>query len=455
MIIKKGEILTDKNGKEYVLGKRLGKGGQAEVRRVTVPATGEAFACKIYTKDPMGIKGNIEKLVELGALRDKDGNLLQEVVYPRVMVGQNGDPEGFGYIMELVKLDDYVTIPQARTNPAKYPNAKAICRILQNLAKVFEAIHRSYGMCYKDINENNIYFNPKTGDVKVIDNDNIGIKSEKSILGTPGYRAPEVILGDPPDNYTDRFSLAVFAYRLLIGGWPFDGPYTDHYCATHHQGISDGAEKTVYATNAIFTFHPTDKRNSILALPDAAARGKVQYWNHLPKEVKELFLSTFVTNLKKDARVNRPDNSDWIEVFQRVEQTLVQCPHCGALTFSESGSCFECNGDLGTDAAYRHHAMLNILRAGEASLKLKVAPGDEYTMGKMMKSQPDERVFRILYHKKDEMLGIKNLSTMTWTVIYSDNKRQRIAPGKIVQLKRGERIAVIPRMLQINVVDAR
>ena len=72
-----------------------------------------------------------------------------------------------------------------------------------------------------------------------------------------------------------------------------------------------------------------------------------------------------------------------------------------------------------------------------------------------MKFQPDERVFRILYHKKQEMLGIKNLSPLTWTVIYSDNKRQKIAPGRIVQLKQGERIAVIPRVLQINVVDAR
>ena len=454
MKIEKDAILKDANRKEYIIGKRLGKGGQAEVRLVTVPSTGEAFACKIYKKDPTGIRENIEKLIDLGPLRDKEGKILQEVVAPKVMVTQDGE-EGFGYIMELVDLNDYTTIPKAWANPAKYPSAKAICRIVQNLARVFEAIHRSYGMCYKDINENNIYFNPKTGDIKVIDNDNIGIKDTTSILGTPGYRAPEVVLGDLPDNCSDRFSLAVFVYRLLVGGYPFDGPYTDNYCRSHKQGIADGAEKVVYGSDAVFTWHPTDKRNSIVLLSDEQAKGQTQYWENLPKEIQKLFLSTFVTHLAKEKRTGRPDNEDWIETFRRIEQTLVKCPHCGAITFSDSGRCFECDQELGTDVAYHHHAMFNILRAGDSSLKLKVEPGDEITVAKLMRGQPDDRIFRILYNKKYQMIGISNLSTLTWTVIYSDNKRQKIAPGKTVQLKRGMRIAVMPRTLQINVINVR
>ena len=353
MRIKKGEILTDANHRQYIIGEKLGKGGQAQVRRVTVPSTGEVYACKIYTctthkKESMGIQKNIETLIGLGPLKDKDGNILDEVVSPKILVTQEGE-EGFGYIMDLVDLEDYTTIPLAWTNPAKYPSIKAICRIIQNLARVFEAIHRSYGMCYKDINEGNIYFNPKTGDIRVIDNDNIGIKDNTSILGTPGYRAPEVVLGDLPNNCSDRFSLAVFAYRLLCGGYPFDGPFTDKYCKSHGQEITSGAEKVVYGSEAVFTWHPTDKRNSIVLLSDVKSKGQVQYWTNLPKEVKELFISTFVTHLAKDKREGRPDNEDWIETFRRIEQTLVKCPHCGAVTFSDSGRCFECDGDLGTE----------------------------------------------------------------------------------------------------------
>ncbi len=454
MIIKKGEILTDANRKQYIIGERLGTGGQAQVRRVRLSSTGEEFACKIYKEDPTGIQKNIEQLINLGPLKDKDGNVLTEVVSPKILVTQDGK-EGFGYIMDLVDLDDYATIPQAWSNPAKCPSAKAMCRIIQNLARVFEAIHRSYGMCYKDINEGNIYFNPKTGDIKVIDNDNIGIKDTKSILGTPGYRAPEVVLGDLPDNCSDRFSLAVFAYRLLCGGYPFDGPFTDHYCESHGQGIDTGAERVVYGSEAVFTWHPTDKRNSIALRSDVRSKGQTQYWMNLPKEIKELFISTFVTHLAKDKREGRPDNEDWIETFRRIEQTLIKCPHCGAVTFSDSGRCFECEGDLGTDVAYRHHALFNILRAGEASLKLKVQPGDVYTVGKLMKGMPDDRIFRILYNKKYDMIGISNLSTLTWTAIYGDGKRQKVVPGKTVQLKKAMRIAVMPRTLQINVVDAK
>ena len=112
MTIKKGEILTDANRKQYIIGERLGTGGQAQVRRVILSSTGEEFACKIYKEDPTGIQKNIEQLINLGPLKDKDGKLLTEVVSPKILVTQDGK-EGFGYIMDLVDLDDYATIPQA------------------------------------------------------------------------------------------------------------------------------------------------------------------------------------------------------------------------------------------------------------------------------------------------------------------------------------------------------
>lgn len=85
-------------------------------------------------------------------------------------------------------------------------------------------------MCYKDVNEGNIFFNPQNGDIRIIDNDNIGYADKFTIKGTNGYMAPEVVLGDKPDTRSDMFSFAVFVYRLLVGGFPFEGPYTEQYC---------------------------------------------------------------------------------------------------------------------------------------------------------------------------------------------------------------------------------
>lgn len=123
-------------------------------------------------------------------------------------------------IMELVDLQDYTTIKKAWCG--KYPSCDAICKIIQNFARFFETIHSSYGMCYKDVNEGNIFFNPSSGAIKIIDNDNIGYADKFTIKGTSGYMAPEVVLGAKPDHNSDKFSFAVFVYRLLVGGYPFE-----------------------------------------------------------------------------------------------------------------------------------------------------------------------------------------------------------------------------------------
>jgi len=55
------------------------------------------------------------------------------------------------------------------------------------------AIHDGQALCYKDINENNIFFDPSTGDVRVIDNDNIGYPSHFTIRGTTIYMTPDLL----------------------------------------------------------------------------------------------------------------------------------------------------------------------------------------------------------------------------------------------------------------------
>jgi eukaryotic-like serine/threonine-protein kinase len=56
------------------------------------------------------------------------------------------------------------------------------------------------------------------------------------LLGTAGYLAPERALGRPATDASDRYSLAVVAYELLVGERPFTAP---HFAAQARQHVED------------------------------------------------------------------------------------------------------------------------------------------------------------------------------------------------------------------------
>lgn len=454
--MKKGDIKKGLNGEVYILKKRIGRGGQAEVWKAQNKASKTYYAYKEYKHNAYNIRTNIEDLIKIGRLKDKNGNVLDSVVLPITIVEGSGD--ALGYIMELVDLQDYTTIKKAWCG--KYPSCKAICKIVKNLSQVFETLHLSYGMCYKDVNEGNIFFNPDTGDIKIIDNDNIGYRDKFTIKGTSGYMAPEVVLGDKPDHNSDRFSFAVFVYRLLVGGFPFEGPYTENYCIRNNV-LPDDARKVIYGTNALFVWHPANRQNSIEHSSSPQHKGQVEYWNRLPSEVKDLFINTFAVNLPKDRRAERATDSDWQNVFDGLEKNLAVCPFCGKITFSESGRCFECAHLLSDPVsdrrpmaqARRHKVVFKVLSAGEAKKELEAYVADEVSGAQISKHLPPGLFSKILYNKSIHKLGIKNLSTAPWAIVCADKSKKECAPGQVQILEKGMMIRIIPKTAQLNVIE--
>ena len=68
----------------------------------------------------------------------------------------------------------------------------------------------------------------KIEDVLICDNDNVtGNGNSLGVMGKARYMAPEVVRGATPDKVTDRYSLAVILYLLLIGNHPLEGAKTN------------------------------------------------------------------------------------------------------------------------------------------------------------------------------------------------------------------------------------
>jgi predicted ATPase/GAF domain-containing protein len=92
-------------------------------------------------------------------------------------------------------------------------------------------IHAAH-IIHKDINPSNIVFNPKTGQLKIIDfgistrlsRENPAIKNPNVLEGTLAYMSPEQTgrMNRAIDARTDFYSLGVTFYELLTGRLPFD-----------------------------------------------------------------------------------------------------------------------------------------------------------------------------------------------------------------------------------------
>ena len=86
-------------------------------------------------------------------------------------------------------------------------------------------IHKK-GIVYRDLKLENVlvdeYGHIKISDLGLAITVNKTGKIRGGYAGTPGYIAPEVILGTPYNHLADYFSLGVMVYRCLCGKKPFE-----------------------------------------------------------------------------------------------------------------------------------------------------------------------------------------------------------------------------------------
>jgi len=98
--------------------------------------------------------------------------------------------------------------------------------IFEKIAKGVGEIHRR-GAMHLDIKPENTMIN-HAGEVKILDFDLARPVPKQpvvlpSIVGTPSYLAPELLLSKPADERADIFALGVFGYELFTGQKPTAG----------------------------------------------------------------------------------------------------------------------------------------------------------------------------------------------------------------------------------------
>lgn len=187
---------------------------------------------------------------------------------------------------------------------------------LQVCTRLARAVRRMHfaGLAHSDLSNKNVLIDPRHGDACVIDIDSLVVPgvAPPSVLGTPGYIAPEVLGATAsPSIATDKHALAVLIYQILLNRHPLMGRRVNSTRSAEQDEVLSMGSK------ALFIEHPSDRSNPPLT-PIRVA------YPRLGPFLAPLVQRAFVDALHHPAR--RPDAAEWEVALYRTLQLVHPSP---------------------------------------------------------------------------------------------------------------------------------
>ncbi len=207
-------------GGRFLLGKRLGAGGLAEVFEATDERTGQQVALKVLHRHLAGDPQLCERFRrELRAARS-----LSHPAVVRVFDLHEDDGRP-AFSMELLEGETLAERLAAR--PSTGLPLDEVERIGQALCDALGEAHRA-GIVHRDVKPQNVFLG-RDGAVKLLDfglsrvAGQARLTAQSVVMGTPGYVAPEILEGQPSDGRADLWALGATLYEMCTGKRAFPG----------------------------------------------------------------------------------------------------------------------------------------------------------------------------------------------------------------------------------------
>lgn len=315
----------------------LGAGGQGEVYRVM--HEGKALAMKWYFDQHASASQRrlIENLIQQGS--PGPGFL-----WPEELVTSSRS-SSFGYLMPLreLRFHSFTDLVAGRVDPS----FTVLMDVAINLCTSFHNLHAK-GLCYRDINFSNGFFDPATGETLICDNDNVAENNSSvdTVLGTPDFMAPEIVNQKAkPNRNSDYFSLSVLLFYLFHIQHPLIGKKI-----LAIRSFDRPAREKLFGAEPVFIFDPSDRSNEAISDPKhdpigEAGRTAIPYWRDIyPSILKEAFTKSFTSGIS-DTRA-RLNGNNWIGVLAAARNSIFRCENCDLEVFFDAPSlcriCWNC-----------------------------------------------------------------------------------------------------------------
>ncbi|MBI1297235.1 serine/threonine protein kinase [bacterium] len=434
-LLQPGQSITAKSsGLTYTVGDFIGGGGQGEVYNALLSdsagrAQGTPMALKWFfphylRRDPQ-LRERLISAVNAGAPSDR-------FLWPQELVESPAAP-GFGYVMPLrdKRFVGIVDLVMRRVEPS----FRVLVTAGFDLAHSYLNLHLK-GLCYRDISFGNVFFDPGSGEVRICDNDNVGIdrRNNSGIGGTARFMAPEIVRGEAaPSTETDLFSLAVLLFYMLVNHHPLEGEREAEI-----RCFDLPAMTRLYGTEPIFIFDPNDDRNRPMpGFHDNA----LAFWPIYPAFFRDLFVRAF-TNGLKDPVHGRVRESEWRAALVRLRDAIHYCTDCGAENFydvdalrtsGQPARCWACDETLRLPPRMRLGREVIMLNHDTVLYPHHVDDSRQYNF-----EQPAAQVTQ--HPRNPQIWGLRNLTGQKWVSSDSSGKVHDVLPGQTVTLASSTRI---------------
>ncbi|XP_069818521.1 calcium/calmodulin-dependent protein kinase type IV-like isoform X1 [Dendropsophus ebraccatus] len=204
----------------YTLEQELGSGATSMVFRCEEKGTKRPYAAK-----------RIKKTIDKKIVRTEIGVLLR-LSHPNIIKLKDifETPSEIILILELVTGGELFDRIVERGYYSERDAACVVQQILEAVAYLHAngVVHRDLkpeNLLYADMSPNSLLKIADFGLSKIIDDQ----RTMKTVCGTPGYCAPEILHGSPYGPEVDMWSVGVITYILLCGFEPFFDARGDQY----------------------------------------------------------------------------------------------------------------------------------------------------------------------------------------------------------------------------------
>ncbi len=232
------EELTGRRLGNYDVKERLGAGGMAIVYRAIQQPLGREVALKALMPSLIEDQGFIQRF-------EREAQTLARLDHPNILP-----------IIDFMVLPDvvFLTMPLVRGGTLRDVldrgplDGSTAWRYLREVGAGLQHAHDA-GITHRDLKPNNVLIH-SDGRALLADfglarsaHQDVRLTTAGYSLGTPGYMAPEQVLGQDVDHRADIYAMGVMTFEMMTGRMPFGGAtVVEIAIATINQPIPSAAQ---------------------------------------------------------------------------------------------------------------------------------------------------------------------------------------------------------------------